>query len=645
MSAICGVLPINGSRPHGEMCEAMLREQSAFGPDHRAFTATQDVALGRALFRILPEDRFDVQPLCGGGGRFLMVADIRIDNRDEIAEALGLGSCQLAASSDSALLLAAYERWQEGVFHRLAGNFAVAIWDGERRLLTLARDATGQRPLHYFSGNGLFAFASMPSGLFALSEIPRGPDEERFAEFIAGLRSEPRRTFFKGVIPVEGGHVVTVSASGEVCTRSYWTAPSAMLRLSSPEEYVEAYREQLDRVVKAQLRRATGSVAAHLSSGFDSSAVATTAARLLAPYGERLLAFTAAPRPGFDGAVPRGRVADETAWAIETAAMHPNMDHEVVRGEGSVLSELSDGRAMREEPLRMVCNNLWWRAIHDAARVHGATVLLVGEAGNMTISAGGIYHLSELVRDRRWVTWLAEARALVGRSDARWRGVLAASFGPWMPQSLWSALNRTFLGESGRVGPAFILGDYWREKLASRPAPAKLETRSPKDLRAYSFWAMQSLSPGISRKESLARWGVDERDPTADRRIVEFCLSLPPEVLLSNGVTRAIARRALSDRVPQSVLSNRLRGLQSADWYERMSQAEARTALEQVQDCEAVRRVVNVPKLHQLIAEWPSEGWDRSSVIRDYRGTVLRTLAAATFIKRAAEPSACGPTA
>ena len=74
---------------------------------------------------------------------------------------------------------------------------------------------------------------------------------------------------------------------------------------------------------------------AYLSGGFDSGAVVATAARLLAPSGRRVIAFTGVPREGYDGPAPPNRIIDEGANAAATAALYPNIEHVLVRNEGS----------------------------------------------------------------------------------------------------------------------------------------------------------------------------------------------------------------------------------------------------------------------------------------------------------------------
>src|SRR4051812_12500409 len=149
MTALAGVWRLDGRPNTTDDCARMLLAQAIYGRHDETRWAGGDVAFGRRLMQILPEDRFDKQPLIGAEGRFVLVADVRLDNRDDLAASLGLSPQQARTLCDAAFLLAALERWGESCLERLVGDYAFVLWDGARRQMLLARDALGQRPLHY----------------------------------------------------------------------------------------------------------------------------------------------------------------------------------------------------------------------------------------------------------------------------------------------------------------------------------------------------------------------------------------------------------------------------------------------------------------------------------------------------------------
>ncbi|HYD38982.1 MAG TPA: asparagine synthase-related protein [Allosphingosinicella sp.] len=627
MSAIAGVWSFDGDARAQAYCSHLLDAQSAYGP-HRCDRLVRDgYAAGRRLYRLLAEDEFDRQPLTSDDGRFVLVADLRIDNRDELISGLAIGSAAGGRLSDSALLLRGCLAWGEDVLLRMIGDFAFALWDGRDRTLLLARDTAGERPLHYRRGDGYLAFASMAAPLARLPGERFDVDEDKLAGFVADLPPGGRRSFFAEVSALEPGHCARVT-EGEVAVRRYWEPRRTPLHLGRPEDYGEALREQLDAAVERRLRRGSGGIGSQLSSGLDSSAVTTSAAVLLAGRGEPLLAFTSAPREGFAGRVVAGRIGDESAIAATTAALHANIDHRIVRPAGdSALALLGTSHRLAGQPVGHVCNNLWWQAINRRAGAAGVRVMLTGEVGNFTISAGlGIDTLGDLVRTGAWRRWWREARALIRSRQFGPLQALNASFGPWLPEGLYARLR------SVRPEPPPFVAPARRLEMRSRLERAGWGAGPPSDSGARRWTLLRMADPGNYRKRSLAEWGIEERDPTNDRRLVEFCFSLPTEALLDQGVRRPALRRALAGRVPPGLLDQRLRGYQMPDWYEQITSEEVRRFAAAEAAPGLAASMIDLEEMEAAARSWPRSGWEQRSVIYRYRMQLLRTLAAASFV-------------
>src|SRR5687767_574783 len=115
----------------------MLRAQQVYAPEAGVSRAAGAAALGRRLYRLTHEDSFDRGPEVRGNR--ILVADARLDNRPELADALGIAPADCARLSDAALLMRALDRWDEEAVARLTGYFAFALWDWESERLLLAR--------------------------------------------------------------------------------------------------------------------------------------------------------------------------------------------------------------------------------------------------------------------------------------------------------------------------------------------------------------------------------------------------------------------------------------------------------------------------------------------------------------------------
>lgn len=627
MSAIAGAWSFGDEARAAALCAHLLETQTAYGPHGRDSLARDGYAAGRCLYRLLPEDEFDRQPVASADGRFLLVADLRLDNRDELIRDLSLGTAAGPRLSDSALLMHAWLAWGRGLPARIIGDFAFALWDRDERSLWLVRDTAGERPLHYRQGDGFFAFATLPLPLARLPGTGFDVDEERVAAFVADLPPGGRRSFFAGVSLLEPGHGALVTRAG-IAVERYWEPSRRPLHFARREQYGEALREQLDAAVARRLRRSRGLVGSQLSSGFDSSAVTTSAALALAAGGERLLAFTSAPRAGFAGPVVAGRIGDESGIAAATAALHPNIDHRVVRPSGaSALTLLEASHRLSGQPVGHVCNNVWWQGIDRSASEAGVSVMLTGEAGNFTISAGlGVDTLGDLVHSAAWGRWWREARALRRRRDFSWLQMLNASFGSWLPESLYARLR----GRRPELPP--FVAPAWRGPMRRRLDGAGRDARPPRDSGARRWRFLRTADPGNYRKRSLAEWGVEERDPTNDRRLVDFCFSLPPEALLDGGVRRPALRRALAGRVPAALLDQRLRGQQMPDWYEQIRGDEVRAFAGAEAASGLAGSVIDLAAVDSAARSWPTSGWEDRAIIYLYRMDLLRALAAARFV-------------
>ena len=636
MTALAGYWVFGrGEEPLGA-CGRMLEAQRAYGTEPPACLGEGAMAMGRRLYPTLPEDACDAGVAVGGGGRWWMVADVRLDDRRGLASSLGLASEEAAGLSDSALVMAAVERWEEEAIGRLAGDFAIALWDRKHRRLLLARDILGQRPLHYHRSGGFVAFASMPAGLQALDEVPSGADETALESFLALMPPAGNSCFFQGIERVRPGEIRTLTAAGATSSR-HWSFSGRRLRLKRQEDYVEAVREALDRAVESRLRGAGGRVAVQLSGGLDSGAVAATAARLL-PDGE-VGAFTSVPRRGTER---RGRFADESGHAAAVAALYPNMEHVLVRTAGrSPIAGLERNFDLYQAPVLNLCNFVWGEAIADSARGRGHKVLLTGQAGNFTFSHTGFDLLPELLGRGRLIGLARQALAL-RRGGTRLESVAAHALWPFLPPGLWRLINRLRGRRVGAgIGDNSLLNPALRGAVGERLAQATAGRGPGVGLRLA---ALAGGEFGNFRQGALAGWGLDVRDPTGDRRLIELCLSIPAEIYLAGGVPRGLARRVLADRLPPLVVGEARKGFQGADWHEGLlaDWDALRREVGLIAEAPAAARLLDLPRMNALAEAPGPRDWDSDEAHAHYRLAMLRGVSAGHFLRRAEDAGRAG---
>jgi asparagine synthase (glutamine-hydrolysing) len=630
MSAIAGIWSFDGGVPVSQACRSMLQALNIYGPDDSAQYTGSSIALGRCLLRLLPEDDFDAQPLSAAGVTAL-VADIRLDNRPELGLELGLSSQQTAVMADSAMLLAAWQRWQEKCVEHLSGAFSFAVWNQQEQHLFLARDHTGERPLVYASTGNCFAFASMPKGLHPLSFVGSEVDEEYVARYLMLTNIAIERSIFRRILRLPPGHALSVHREKKRLWRYWQTDHLPELRLGSPEEYLDCFRERFDHAVRVRLRT-RGSIGAQLSGGLDSAAVAATAARLLGAEGRELTCFTAVPRPDFQSPASSTHFGDEGPAAAEVAALYPNIRHVLVESSATSFLDILDfNNNLYDHPCFGPNNEVWTNAIMAQARQQGITLLLNGNCGNSTLSYEGLPALSTWLRRGEWGTLARVVRQIRSAHSASMRLMLRHAVWPSLPfwlRRMTDPHMRSFsLGYTPlRLEIVERLG-LRRDAMSDMSGNGLDGRHALRTLLTYGDTSDTNIAP-------QGGWQLDSRDPTYDRRVVEFCLTVPLEEFVRGGELRSLARRAMVGRLPSSTLKRRMRGRQSADWYLNLTTVGGRMGaeVERLRSSPLASRTLDLERMSSLIEKWPSHGFEKDAVIESHNITLTRGISVGKFL-------------
>jgi asparagine synthase (glutamine-hydrolysing) len=226
MSGITGIYRLDGCPVQDQDVRVMTRLIAHRGPDGSGAWTAGPVALGHCLLRTTPDAVS--QPLVHHSGEFAITAEVRLDNRKELGEKLGLHVTDLLPS-DAELVLAAYLRWEESCTQHLLGDFAFAIWDGRKRTLFCARDHMGVRPFIYHYRPGvIFAFGSEPKAVLAAPGVPFRVNEDRLADYLRLAFHDKEATFFEEVRRLPPGHWMRVDASS--CTVRPYGVPTPPVR-------------------------------------------------------------------------------------------------------------------------------------------------------------------------------------------------------------------------------------------------------------------------------------------------------------------------------------------------------------------------------------------------------------------------------
>ena len=556
MSGVCGVVRLDGGPVSRGTLEAMLDAAAFRGPDGRGSwrggidgVETGDargdasVALGQLALHTTPESVHERQPLVDAEAGLVLVADARLDNRDELLRELtprrGAGIV-----TDAELILAAYRAWGEECAERLLGDFAVAVWDGRKRSLFLARDVMGMRALYYRVERDRVLFATEVKQILAAPGVDREIFERAVGAHLVGAYGPAEWTFWEGIAQVPPGHVVVVAAE-DVRSRRYWELdPGRRIRYRSDEEYAEHFRALFADAVRARLR-SVAPVGVLLSGGTDSGSVAAMAAWLLAR------------EPGVS--VPEFRAYsfafDELTECDERHISRPLADHlgipvtDVPADDAWPLKNFPEQGPDVDSPFAVVYQVLRERAC-EAAKADGVKILTTGDRGDEVVG-DWVRDLAGLLAAGRWREALEERRAHRNLTDASILSFLRSEFvgptvramrghgrprlriPPWIPTAF-----------SQRVDlPTIIADDVVRSGIRHPARAARYERIFRAGGDRTAVW----------HERSAARDGLGWADPWSDRRLTEFVLAIPQHLVNRFAQPKRLAHQALRPLTPPPV--------------------------------------------------------------------------------------------
>lgn len=550
MSGIAGVFYRDGRVVDRPDVERMVESIGHRGPDGSGVWCEGAVGLGHRMLWTTPESLQERLPLVDQRRDLAITADARIDNRGELMAALGLEGSNRAAMSDSELILRAYEEWGERCPERLLGDFAFVIWDGRRQVVFCARDHFGVKPFYYYCSPHAFVFASEIKALLCLQEVPRRLNETRVADYLVPMLEDKTITFYQDILRLLPAHIMIVDRDG-IHLRPYWALdPSRELRPGSDAEYADAFRELFTDAVRCRLRSAFP-VGSMLSGGLDSSSIVCVARNLLAGNG-------AGPLHTFSAVFDDVPECDERPYIHAVLAEGGLVAHYVCGDQLGPLTDLDRVLYHEDEPFYAPNLFLHW-GLYSAARQHAVRVLLDGLDGDTSVSHG-LGLLPELAAAGRWKTLAAEVIGLSKRFNrSPWSILSHHAIKPLVPivfQQAWCALcggSRAKRAFSAFLSPAFALRIGFKRRFEILRGPRIRHVRTSKEGHYRGLTA--GLIPYALEvaDRAAAGFGIEARYPFFDRRLVEFCLALPPEQKIRRGWTRLVLRTAMAGILPAEV--------------------------------------------------------------------------------------------
>ncbi|MBI2059057.1 MAG: hypothetical protein HYT87_04735 [Nitrospirae bacterium] len=540
MSGIAGILQVDGRGAPADHLERMGYALRHRAPDGLKIVRDGPVGLVHALMVV---DETTFRPLSSDG--VSMVMDGRIDNVDVISRAAGRGregsarghegfprrSNTAASSADlrrttEGALAAAYRQFEWDLPKWLFGDFALAVWDGPRGRLMLARDPLGVKPLFYYRDGRRFIFASEAKAILAVPGVPCRPSELKMAEYERFKFRALENSFFEGIRRVLPGERMRVEEDRLRC-ETYWVPPHGPpMGGLSESAWLSRFRKVFVEGVRRRIPK-EGNVVFTLSGGLDSTSIAAAASHV-AQGEDRSRLHTQS--------VVFGAFENEREH-FGPAAACLKLPNAVVDADDIRPTDHLDRLAVElESPFVEVQDPNLYVGMFGAAAKRGARRVFTGFWGDQMMA--GMSFLGDLIRAGRPVEFYREIRR-IGESDVgNWRA------------ALMRALRYLLLPNTG--GPVFPTCNQ-RELYGSL-------------FGCYHTMTLESFDMGAAYQ------GVEVCFPFLDRRLVELVFRMPAGMRIRAGVGKRLLREGLRGILPERTAARRSKAVATAFWANKLAE-------------------------------------------------------------------------
>lgn len=566
MSLIFGI--INRDRKADEnFLEEMYTPLKGF-PHHRFDKkSAKEAAFAKLLNYGTLEDIYDVQPVYLSEPNILFTAEGRIDNREELARNLGLSLSDKC--SDSFFMQQAYLKYGEETQYKLKGDWSFAAYHFDTKELFMARDTMGYTALYFYKTDRYFAFSSSIKSILALPDFKKELNEAYFVSNLTLWKVNEKmmsaETFFKNVFSLKGGHILKIK-NDELKTTKYWPPENIKeTHYKNKEDYTDQMSDLLYKSVNARLR-SYKPVASMLSGGLDSSTVSYIAAELLKQQNKRLTTFSHVPLFKDElasNALINSRVLDETPFmeAIVNASGNINPVYldskDISPWQGSIqCADAINGF------VHGAANTYWMTDIYKNTAQKGYGTLLTGEGGNGSTSFAGVDYLLPHSLKR----FIKYPSAYVRRQVLK-------------------PMYVRFLNDyhDERSLKTYVSNSYLNTELIEKYGIIKdVQKKYSGFLRQFShvvenknlFINMYHLRSALGAAFGTY-YGIELRDPLCDVDLINYFLTIPNTVFFDEGYTnRMLVKRMMKNKLPDKVLFERKKGLQSSDIFFRVEAAK-----------------------------------------------------------------------
>jgi asparagine synthase (glutamine-hydrolysing) len=539
MCGIAGFIDQQRSRENAEhLIDAMCKVIRHRGPDDQGVWADNGVALGMRRLAII-DLAGGQQPIFNEDHSILVVFNGEIYNYQQLQQELRERGHHFQTTSDTEVLVHAYEEYGDDCVLHLRGMFTFAIWDIQRQRLLAARDRFGKKPLNYYWDGQRLIFGSEIKSILEAG-VPRAVNSIALDEYLTYQYIPAPHTLFQDIYKLPAAHLL-IYENGAIRTKRYWELPFTATCNDDEETAIERTHALLEEAVRIRLMSEVP-LGAFLSGGVDSSTVVGLMSQMMS---QPVKTFSI----GFEE-----DDFSELAHARQVA-QHFGTDHHEFVVRPDLVSVLPQLAWAYDEPFADA-SMLPTYYVSKLAREH-VTVVLTGDGGDEIF--GGYTRYEREVAIQR-IPQLVRSMLGLG-SSLMPEGMRGKKRFNMMRRDLATRYARTFTpfpvgSRAAMYTPEFAAlvqqhnsYQWLSDMFQTAPRGDIITQLQYVDVRSY-------LTDDILVKVDKASMfnSIETRSPLLDQQLAEYVASLQPTIRVRNGVLKSLLKKVAADLLPAEIL-------------------------------------------------------------------------------------------
>ncbi len=549
MCGIAGIISPDKSVLNYVALKNMADSLAHRGPDGEGFWINKNHHAGLAHRRlsIIDLSAAAAQPM-HYMNQYSIVYNGEIYNYIELKNDLKKTGYHFHTSSDTEVILAAYDCYKERCVQYFDGMFAFAIWDEKEQVLFAARDRFGEKPFYYYCEKDVFSFASEMKALWA-SGIKKVVENKMLLNYITlGYVQNPAnksQTFYKNICSLPPAHFLIYDvAADQLLIQNYWDLDK-QAQVKMPENEAIQKLDELFTTSVSRRLRSDVPIGASLSGGLDSSSIVYYIQKLLGSNTINLKTFSAV-FPGFE--------KDEKKYVQQVASTFKLESHTIIPDADGLIKDFEKLCYQQEEPFQSSSIYAQYK-VFELAKQENIKVLLDGQGADEILAGYHKYvhwYLQEMI-SRNKFSGARRERHLLYKNNVHFNWGLKNILAAFLPSHASIALEKNEYNkiihnaDISKYLMSYTKGREWEG--IHKPVVTKLND-------ILYFNTMQNGLEELLRysdRNAMAH-GREVRLPFLYDELVRFIFTLPSRFKISDGNTKSILRKLMNNKLPQNIV-------------------------------------------------------------------------------------------